>query len=317
MAIRARQVGAGRHRVQVIGPVFFDLVFAALEHPPALGAEVRAAAFEGAPGGLANVAVALARLGAEVRLAAIFGDDLFGRHLWETLERERVDLTYAQRVPGWSTPVTAAIAYGGERELITHELPPPADPGALLPDDDEVEALVVPLAGVEVEWLRALRRRAPLIVADMASEPGGVDRERLARKLAHVDVVLPNADEALAATGAANLDDALRLLAGTGVLPVITCGAEGAVTIDPADGTTLQVPARQVAALDSTGAGDVFAAGFVLATLERLPLEQRLRFANLCASESVKRLGGSLAAPTLAEVAELWRIGAPEVVRSR
>ncbi|MDE3133190.1 MAG: bifunctional hydroxymethylpyrimidine kinase/phosphomethylpyrimidine kinase [Acidobacteriota bacterium] len=296
--------------------MFLDLVFAALEQPPALGTEVRAAAFEGAPGGLANVAVALARLGVDVSLSAILGDDLFGRHLWETLERERVDLTYSQRVEGWGTPVTAAIAYGGDRELVTHELPLPTDPAALLPADCEVDALLVPLAGAELDWLRALRRHAPLIVADTASEPWGVDRELFARKLAHVDVVLPNAPEALAATGAATLDDALPLLAQTGVLPVVTCGAEGAVTIDSADGTILQVPAPRVAVRDTTGAGDVFAAGIVLATLEGLPLRERLRFANLCASESVKRLGGSLAAPTLAEVAELWTIGAPEAVQS-
>ena len=315
VSIRARQLGSGGHRAHVIGPVFLDLVFAALERPPAPGVEVRAAAFEAAPGGMANVAVALARLGVDVGLSAVFAHDLFGRYLWETLELEQVDLTHSRRAHGWRTPVTTAIAYGSERELITHEQPQPFDASALLPEDYTADALVVPVSGVGLDWLRSVRPHAPLVFASTVSEPGGVDRKLLARKLAHVDVVLSNAEEALAATGAADLEAALRWLAEAGALPVVTCGGDGAITIDPLSSSTLRVPAPPVAVLDTTGAGDVFGAGVVFATLEGWPLQDRLRFANLCASESVKRLSGSLAAPTLAELAESWKIDAPETVR--
>jgi len=57
------------------------------------------------------------------------------------------------------------------------------------------------------------------------------------------------------------------------------------------------VPSLPVNAVDPTGAGDVFGAGFVLGTLRGWPLRQRLAFANLCAALSVQHIGGSLAAP--------------------
>ena len=49
--------------------------------------------------------------------------------------------------------------------------------------------------------------------------------------------------------------------------------------------------------VDATGAGDVFAAAFVVATLRNWPLRTRMAFANLCAALSVQQVGGSLAAP--------------------
>ena len=63
-------------------------------------------------------------------------------------------------------------------------------------------------------------------------------------------------------------------------------------------------------AADTTGAGDVFAAGFIAATLWDLPLEQRVRFAALVAALSVTRLGGADAAPRWADLAA-WQAAHP------
>ena len=58
--------------------------------------------------------------------------------------------------------------------------------------------------------------------------------------------------------------------------------------------------------LDPTGAGDVFLAALMVGTLRDWPLQQRLRFANLCAGLSVRDFGGALAAPGWGEVAAWW-----------
>ena len=58
--------------------------------------------------------------------------------------------------------------------------------------------------------------------------------------------------------------------------------------------------------MDATGAGDVFAAAFVLATLRQWTLRNRLAFANLCAALSVQHFGGSLSAPGWGDIAD-WR----------
>jgi sugar/nucleoside kinase (ribokinase family) len=83
----AGESGAGPApgRVHVIGPVCLDLVFSGLSGPPRPGTEVRAAYLGISPGGVANVAIALARLGLDVALSAVFADDAFGHYLWSSL----------------------------------------------------------------------------------------------------------------------------------------------------------------------------------------------------------------------------------------
>ena len=90
-------------------------------------------------------------------------------------------------------------------------------------------------------------------------------------------------------------------------LAVVTLGAEGAYAVDAATGVTAEVPAIEVEALDPTGAGDVFVAGFVTGTLADWPLADRLAFAGLTAALSVQEFGGSLSAPGWAEIAAWWQ----------
>jgi bifunctional ADP-heptose synthase (sugar kinase/adenylyltransferase) len=76
--------------------------------------------------------------------------------------------------------------------------------------------------------------------------------------------------------------------------------------VDSLTGETADVPALAVEALDTTGAGDVFVAGFMTGTLAGWPLADRLAFANLTAALSVQHFGGSLSAPDWTEVAAWW-----------
>ena len=88
---------------------------------------------------------------------------------------------------------------------------------------------------------------------------------------------------------------------------VVKDGGAGAVAMEPGSGSATREPAVPVEARDTTGAGDVFDAGFIYASLAGWPVSQRLRFANLCASESVKLIGGSFAAPCWRDLAAFWR----------
>jgi bifunctional ADP-heptose synthase (sugar kinase/adenylyltransferase) len=89
---------------------------------------------------------------------------------------------------------------------------------------------------------------------------------------------------------------------------VVTCGGQGSIGIDSTTGEEEWVPSLPVNAVDATGAGDVFAASFVLGTLRGWPLGQRMAFANLCAALSVQQVGGSLAAPGWGDLAD-WLAG--------
>ena len=97
---------------------------------------------------------------------------------------------------------------------------------------------------------------------------------------------------------------ALLELADDVPVVVVTCGGQGSIAIDSITGEDEWVPSLPVNEVDATGAGDVFAASFILGTLREWPLRHRLAFANLCAALSVQQVGGSLAAPGWGDLAD-------------
>jgi sugar/nucleoside kinase (ribokinase family) len=295
-----------RRRVHVFGTVFFDLVYSGLPGPPRPGTEVRSAHLGISPGGVANIAVALARLGLDVGLSAAFADDAFGQYLWSALDYEGIDLRFSARSRDWTTPVTTSVADGRERSLITYEAVPPVDVTTLIRHGYRADAFVVSLANAGVQWLSGLHRFAPVVFADVGWDVEQFGSSGLADKLARVDVFMPNAAEARACTETADAEQAAAALATSGRLVVVKDGSSGAFAIDPSTRAGVRVPALSVEVRDTTGAGDVFDAGFIYGSLAGWPLEQSLRFANLCAAESVKHEGGSLAAPCWRDLGAFW-----------
>ncbi|MYV52321.1 PfkB family carbohydrate kinase, partial [Streptomyces sp. SID3212] len=114
--------------VYLTGTVFLDIIFTGLAAAPVRGTESWARGMGSSPGGIANMATALARLGLRTSLAAAFGDDHYGEYCWDALEQgEGIDLSGSRKVPGWHSPVTVSMAYEGERTMVSHghEAPPP------------------------------------------------------------------------------------------------------------------------------------------------------------------------------------------------
>ena len=302
-------------RVHVVGTVFFDIVYSGLRGRPQPGTEVQATHLGISPGGAANMAVALARLGLDVGLSALFAEDSFGQYLWSALAYEGIDLSLSSQLPEWTTPVTTSVAYGPERTMVTYEAPPPVDVVDLVPDGYRADAFVMSLAGLDSRWLARLHEHTPLVVADVGWDVEYLGSRELADKLRYVDVFMPNAAEARVSSGRDDVEDAARALSGERRLVVVKDSGSGSVAIDPATGSVLRVPALPVQARDTTGAGDVFDAGFVYGSLARWPLPQRMRFANLCAAESVKLEGGSLSAPCWRDLKAFWDSLADPVLR--
>lgn len=293
-------------RVHVVGAVCLDLVFAGIDVAPQPGTEVRAAHLGLSPGGVANIAVALARLGSAVSLSGVFACDAFGRYLWSSLEHEGIDLVPSVRLPDWTTPVTASIAYARERSMVTYEERAPVAASSLMPEDEHFDAVVVSLGDVDPDLLGRLRERARLVVADVAWDPEARLTLGLRHMLALVDVFLPNAREARTVSGCDDLARAGEILSCGSGLVVVKDGASGALVWDASTETSVRVPGLVVEERDTTGAGDVFDAAFVYASVRGWPLVQRVRFANLCAAESVKHPGGSLAAPCWRDLGAFW-----------
>lgn len=290
------------------GLLFFDIVFTGLSQPPHPGTETWASGMGSGPGGIANHAVALSRLGLRTALAAAFGEDVYGDYCWDVLSRqEGVDLSRSRRFAGWHSPVTASLAFSGDRAMVTHGHEPPLTADELIGDPPVSRAAMAHLGPRRPRWLELAHDRGTLVFADAGWEEAAHCADAIGEQLPLCYAFMPNADEAMAYTGTRTPDEALARLARLVPVVVITQGAGGVLATDAMTGESASVTALEVDVLDATGAGDVFGAGFVAATLAGWPLADRLRFASLGAALSVQQFGGALGAPGWAGIARWWR----------
>jgi sugar/nucleoside kinase (ribokinase family) len=257
------------------------------------------------PGGIANLAMATARLGLCTSLVAAFSDDGYGLWCRDILGRqERIDLSRSRTIPDWHSPVTVSMAYDGDRAMVTHGHPSPVSTADMLGTPPSTRAVI---AELEAErWWEPSRAAGALIFADVGWDPTETWDRAVLDRLDGCHAFTPNQVEAMAYTRTDSPESALSSLSERVPLAVVTCGYQGAMAVDQSTGEQASVPALRVPAIDPTGAGDVFAAALVFATLEGWPLEERLRFAALASSLAVQQFGGGLAAPGWGDIADWW-----------
>lgn len=136
-------------------------------------------------------------------------------------------------------------------------------------------------------------KRAKRQVALSLSDPFVVDRHRADLTLLiedHIDLLFGNEHEVFQLFHVDNFDDAVTRLRQTNTLACMTRGAKGAVVVDGA--TTTEVPAAPVAkVIDTTGAGDLFAAGFLYGFTHGRELASCARIGALAAAEIISHVG--------------------------
>ncbi len=291
----------------VIGNAAFDETFA-VEDWPRPGASTLARAWAAGPGGKGlNQAVVLARAGIRTRLTAAIGTDARGAEIRRSLAGEPLEtnlLTVADRATDLSI-----ILIGEDREncVITTtdcaDALSPAEARAALSLAAPGDALILQgNLGHKTTVTALCEAGARGIVRVMNPSPLRPWQREL---LPLCDLLFVNADEARALTGITGRG-AIPALRATGVSTVVlTLGREGAI-LSGAD-AWLEVPALEVNATDTTGAGDVFlgtalAASFLRhASLDETALQAGIRAAAL----AVTRPGAFAALPTLGELSAI------------
>ena len=300
--------------VLVAGEINADLVFSGCAALPAFGREVLAQGFQQGPGSSSMIcAMGLARLGEAVLFAGVAGQDGWGGYCLAALREAGIDVDAVQLRPGLRTGLTVALSAAHDRALVTY-------PGAIaaLRADDVTDALLTRAGHLHVSsyylqdalrpGLRSLFERAHALGLTTSLDPGFDPQEwwgeALVELLPQVDVFLPNAVEACAISGASSPEAALEAFANGRTRTVIKRGGEGCITLDD-DGRMLAVPAFAVDALDSTGAGDSFDAGFLYAWRRSLPLRDCLRWGAACGALSTRGIGGTATQASVADVEHL------------
>src|SRR5215212_1964572 len=227
----------------------------------ARGGDVAGSVRLGPGGSAANVAAWAVAAGARARLVAGRGDDLAGRLLAAALGERGIEL-WPRGPVGAVSGAMLVVTEAGERTFV-------ADPGANLGlGEDEAAGAVDGAAAVFVSGyplLRAPTRRAAMAAATAAARagvPAVVDAASwpLLGGGAGEPVL---AAAALAGTLVANREEGAALAGRVGTV-VVKCGAEG-VVVWTGDGPPRRVPAPAADPVDVTGAGDAFAAGYLLA----------------------------------------------------
>jgi sugar/nucleoside kinase (ribokinase family) len=260
----------------------------------------------------AIVATGASRLGLRVGLCGVVGDDPFGRFMRDELERVDVDVGGLVVDPDRPTGVSVVLARPNDRAILTHA-GTIADLRTDLIDPARLElARHVHVSSFFLQKslapeLPALFGRVRAGGATTSVDPNWDPSERwdggLRDLLGHTDVFLPNATEASRIAGIDELDDAVLALAERSGVVVTKDGADGALA---AHGERLvRAAAPSIDALDTTGAGDAFDAGYLASMLAGDPLERSLAIANACGALSTRALGGVDAQPTMDEVLTL------------
>ncbi|MEV0270730.1 PfkB family carbohydrate kinase [Hamadaea sp. NPDC050747] len=283
-----------------VGDIITD-VLAALLAPLAPDSDTPAHIQVVGGGQAANTASWLAASGADVVLVGAVGDDQAGRERVAELTAAGVRVA-AQVCPGAATGAIVVLSTLHARSMVT-------DRGAnLLLTPESVEAGLSNAGRLHLSAYtlldpgsrpagrhaldQALARGIPVSVDAASAHPlEQVGAELFFSWVRGAQVLLANSDEARVLAGEGSPEEQARRLAdAVGGSAVVKLGAGGAVWALP-DGELLTAPAPEVRPLDSTGAGDAFAAGLIGALAAGASPEQALNAATALGSQAVTTLG--------------------------
>jgi sugar/nucleoside kinase (ribokinase family) len=248
-----------------------------------------------------------ARLGLKVAFIGVCGDDLFGQFMLDAMQARSVDVSNIIRVSGGQTGLSVILNSSSDRAILTHPGLIAALRASDIPDNLLRQTRHLHVASYFLQTalqpgLPDLFQRAHSLSVttslDTNWDPSG-EWTGVLDLLQWVDVFLPNAAEACAITGLADIESAADELAKHAGIAAIKQGAQGALGVQGKHLTT--VSSIPVNVVDTVGAGDSFDAGFIYGFIKGWDLEKSLRLAAACGALSTQASGGTTAQPTLKE----------------
>jgi ribokinase len=257
------------------GVPFLDITFTGMARMPVLGEEHLADTVEYTPGGLANVALGVTRLGLHAAVWSPMGEDTSGELLSRLMEEEGIAWIGP---PAPRSAVSAILPVDGDRAFVTVSPPFEIDTAAVAALEPRAVVMDMPAVG--------LAPPGPDVYAVVGDVDARAYAGRLPAELAAARTLLVNGPEACLLSGLDDVRAAAEALAGHCPMVVVTLGEGGALLAGPHGVVAAAAP--EVPAVDTNGAGDLFTAAWVWADLAGASAEEALRLAVAYASLSVR-----------------------------
>ena len=264
-------------------------------------------------GSAANTMVAISQLGGSSFYSCKVADDTIGDFFMSDLKAAGLDTNLENgRGPGISGQCISMVTPDAERTMatnlgISHTLSKnELDEDALRRSKYlYIEGYLVTSPTALEAALRAqqVAHEAGAIVSITLSDPAITEHFKPAfDQFAEngIDLVFCNEDEAMIWTGTKNPEDAFKQLQSRCKQVAMTCGKNGAMVFDGESETI--VAGVATTAVDTTGAGDIFAGAFLYAISQGQSFQQAAELANRCASQLVSAFGARLDIETLTQL---------------
>jgi len=295
-------------KIAVIGSNMVDLI-TYIERLPVQGETLEAPDFAlGCGGKGANQAVAAAKLGSEVLMVTKVGDDLFADNTLASFRRFGIDTRHVTRAPGRSSGVAPIFVQPDSHNSIlivkgANAALGPADIQAAEADLRDCALIVLQLE-IALETVYAAIDCGQRLGIPVLLNPAPAVADLSAAHLARLDYFVPNETELALVSGLPVQDResafaAARVLAGRGIRHVVvTLGAQGALYVG--EEGEFSLPGQQVAAIDTTGAGDAFIGCFAHGRVQGLGLRDAMQRAVAYSALSVTGRGTQTSYPEAA-----------------
>ena len=272
---------------------------------PASNSKMRILRFEKSGGGqVATALVALSRWGARTKYIGKVGGDELGQYALESIRQAGVEVSSVTVETQASNQIATIIVDGksGDRTILWDRDDRLKYQEGELNKEDVCSGKILHLDGHDIRaalqcarWAR--EERIPVIIDVDKVEP------LTPELIKDIDFVVTGSRFPTLFTGISDREKAfLELQKHTSGYLCTTLGSEGAMAL--VEGEILHVKGFKANVVDTTGAGDVFHAGFIYGLLQNWDLEKILQFANAVAALKCRELGGRKGIPTLRETQE-------------
>jgi len=279
--------------VLCVGMASYDLLFT-VDRPLNEDDKSAASSLTQSGGGpAASASIAVSRLGLKSAFAGYLGSDPFGDYLLNDFLEAQVNLDMLVRDVTPTSISAVFVTPAGKRSLVNYRAPQPIPARTL--DFTKMRAKAVLFDGHEPEISLPLMDMADRWKAKTILDAGSVHKGTQSL-VDRVDYLVASEKFALDFTAKKNIEEALVALAKHAPSVVITVGERGLYWYH--EDQNGKMPAFQVDAVDTTGAGDAFHGAFAACMARNWDWERTLQFSSAAAAISCTQLGGRPGLPT-------------------